>query len=56
MVNLHFFASLGIDQFRFYARFENIGYFWNDRSILEAIGYPIAGTRVRVGITWDFFN
>ena len=56
MVNLHFFASLGIDQFRFYARFENIGYFWNDRTILEADGYTIAGTRVRVGITWDFFN
>lgn len=56
MVNLHFFASLGIDQFRFYARFENIGYLWNDRTILEANGYPIAGTRIRVGITWDFFN
>ncbi len=56
MANLHFFVSLGIDQFRFYARFENIGYFWNDRTILEANGYPIAGTRVRVGISWDFFN
>lgn len=54
--NLDFFASLGIEQFRFYARFENIGYFWTDRTILEAIGYPIAGTRIRVGITWDFFN
>lgn len=56
MFNLHFFASLGIDQFRFYARFENIGYFWNDRTIQEANGYPIAGTRVRVGVSWDFFN
>lgn len=56
MVNLHFFASLGISQFRFYARFENIGYFWNDKTIVESVGYPIAGTRVRVGITWDFFN
>ena len=55
-VNFDFFASLGIEQFRFYARFENIGYFWTDRTLLEAIGYPIAGTRVRVGITWDFFN
>lgn len=56
MANLHFFASLGIDQFRFYARFENIGYFWNDRTIREAVGYSIAGTRIRVGISWDFFN
>jgi len=56
MFNLDVFASMGIAQFRFYARFENIGYFWNDRTILEANGYPIASTRVRVGITWDFFN
>jgi hypothetical protein len=56
MFNMHFFASLGIEQFRFYLRFENIGYFWNDRTIQEANGYPIAGTRIRIGISWDFFN
>lgn len=56
LLNLHAFVSMGIEQFRFYARFENIGYFWNDKTILEAQGYPIAGTRVRVGITWEFFN
>lgn len=56
MFNMHFFASLGIEQFRFYLRFENIGYFWNDRTIHEANGYPIAGTRIRIGISWDFFN
>jgi len=56
MANLHFFTSLGIDQFRFYLRFENIGYFWNDPTIREAVGYPIAGTRIRLGISWDFFN
>lgn len=56
MTNLHFFASMGVSQFRFYVRFENIGYFWNDRTIREAVGYPIAGTRLRVGLTWDFFN
>lgn len=56
MLNLDFFASMGIAQFRFFARFENIGYFWNDRTVLEANGYPIASTRIRVGITWDFFN
>ena len=56
MTNLHFFATMGISQFRFFVRFENIGYFWNDRTIREAVGYPIAGTRFRVGLTWDFFN
>jgi hypothetical protein len=56
MANIHFFASLGIDQFRFYVRFENVGYFWNTPDIYEAAGYPIAGTRIRLGISWDFFN
>lgn len=56
MVNMHFFASMSIQQIRFYLRYENIGYFWNDRSISEALGYPIAGTRIRIGVSWDFFN
>lgn len=56
MFNAHVFAAMGIEQFRFYFRFENLGYFWNDRTIQEMNGYPIAGTRIRVGITWDFFN
>lgn len=56
MTNLHFFAAMGIEQFRFFVRFENIGYFWNDRKIQEAYLYPISVTRLRLGITWDFFN
>lgn len=54
--NLHVFGGFQIDQFRFFVRFENIGYFWNDNSteLLEA--YPITGGQLRVGLTWDFFN
>jgi hypothetical protein len=54
--NLHFFAGFQIDEFKFYVRFENIGYFWNDRNIEIMKNYPIASTQLRVGITWDFFN
>lgn len=54
--NLHAFVSLGISEFRFFLRYENIGYFWNDKLSQEVINYPISGTRMRVGITWDFFN
>jgi hypothetical protein len=54
--NLHAFLSFGIDEFRFYLRYENIGYFWNDRTTQILDQYPLAGTRLRVGITWDFFN
>ena len=54
--NLHFFAGFQIDEFKFYVRFENIGYFWNDHNIAVMKNYPIASTQLRVGITWDFFN
>lgn len=56
MANAHFFFSFSISTFRFFARYENIGYFWNDRTSFEQHNYPIAGTRIRVGISWDFFN
>lgn len=54
--NLHFFAGFQIDEFKFYVRFENIGYFWNDHNIELMKNYPIASNQLRVGITWDFFN
>ena len=56
LLNLHAFATFGIDEFRFYVRYENIGYFWSDRKINEQFGFPISSTRLRVGLTWDFFN
>ena len=55
-VNAHAFMGFQIETFRFYARFENIGYFWTEPTLNELQNYPIAGTRIRVGITWDFFN
>ena len=54
--NLHVFGGFQIDQFRFFVRFENIGYFWNDNSIELLDAYPITGGQLRVGLTWDFFN
>ncbi|MDX2361217.1 MAG: hypothetical protein QNK23_10440 [Crocinitomicaceae bacterium] len=54
--NLHAFFAFGIKEFRFFFRYENIGYFWTKHSNEEATGYPIAVPRMRIGITWDFFN
>ena len=54
--NFHAFISLGISEFRFFIRYENIGYFFNNPLRQELVNYPIAGNRMRVGITWDFFN
>lgn len=56
MANAHFFTTIEISTFRFFVRYENIGYFWNDKTMLEYNRYPIAGQRVRLGLTWSFFN
>lgn len=54
--NLHAFVSLGIAEFRFYIRYENLGAFWWDERNATIEGYPMASTRLRLGLTWDFFN
>ena len=54
--NLHFFTGFQIDEFKFYVRFENIGYFWNQHSMPVLTNHPIPGTQFRLGLTWDFFN
>lgn len=56
LTNLHAFLSFEIDNFRFYTRFENIGSFWSSRDNEELEGYPLNGTRLKIGVTWDFFN
>ena len=56
MTNLSAFVGFAIDEFRFYARVENIGYIWNDRTNQVVVGYPIQKNFIRLGITWDFFN
>ena len=56
MVNAHFFTTIEMSTFRFFVRYENIGYFWTDQTLLSSVGYPIAGQRIRLGLTWTFFN
>ncbi len=56
MVNAHFFTTIEMSTFRFFIRFENIGYFWTDQTLLHSVGYPIAAQRIRLGLTWSFFN
>ena len=54
--NMHAFLSLGISEFRFFVRYENIGYFWSDKTTQTIANYPISPARLRIGLTWDFFN
>lgn len=56
MSNLSAFFGFSLGEFRFYARYENIGYFWNDKTNQVLNGFPIQKNFFRLGITWDFFN
>jgi len=56
MFKLDFFTGFQIAEFRFYFRFENIDYFWNDQTNRTLTGYPITPNVIRLGLTWDFFN
>jgi hypothetical protein len=56
MLNLHAFGGFQIDEFRFFVRFENIGYQWTSSTLEFLDGYPIPSSQLRVGLTWDFFN
>lgn len=56
MFNLHAFGGFQIDEFRFFVRFENIGYQWTPSSMELLQNYPIPSSQLRVGLSWDFFN
>ena len=56
ILNVHVFGGFQIDEFRFFVRFENLGYLWNDRTLQTVQGYPFPSGQLRLGITWDFFN
>lgn len=56
ILNLHAFAGFQIDEFRFFVRYENIGYLWNESALELLKGYPIPSGHLRFGLTWDFFN
>lgn len=54
--DLAFYTGFEVKGFRFFARAENIGYFWNNHMIQTVKGYPIPPMQIRLGITWDFWN
>jgi hypothetical protein len=54
--DLAFYTGFELKGFRFFARAENMGYFWNNRMLQTVKGYPIPPLQIRLGITWDFWN
>lgn len=55
-IDLALFAGFELKGFKFFARAENLGYFWNSRMLQLAKGYPIPPMQIQIGITWDFWN
>jgi len=56
LMDLSVFAGFELKGFKFFARAENLGYFWNNRMLQLAKGYPIPPMQIQLGITWDFWN
>jgi len=54
--NTSAFVSLGISEFRFFFRYENFSYLWSEKKNTVIENYTIPEARMRIGITWDFFN
>jgi hypothetical protein len=55
-IDLAVFAGFELKGVKFFARAENLGYFWNNRMLQLAKGYPIPPMQIQIGITWDFWN
>ena len=55
-INTSAFISLGISEFRFFFRYENFSYLWSDKKGEVIENYTLPEARMRIGITWDFFN
>ncbi len=56
IVRVDIYTGFQIDNFRFFVRYENLDYFWNNRQNFTIQNYPIAPGAIRIGLTWDFFN
>jgi hypothetical protein len=50
------FANFNVNQFRFFARIDNISYLWMEKRIEILKGYYYPSTQFKLGITWDFWN
>ena len=55
-VDLTLFGGFELKGFKFFAKAENLGYFWNNRMLQLAKGYPIPPMQIQIGIIWDFWN
>lgn len=54
--DMSIFSGIELKGFKFFARADNLGYFWNNRMLQVIKGYPIPLMQIKIGITWDFWN
>jgi hypothetical protein len=56
MLGLDAFISIAINEIRFFFKYENISYKWNNKRTQIVNNYVIVPDFMRLGFTWDFFN
>lgn len=56
MLNAGILVGFEVETFRFFARMDNIAYFFTDRSQLFFEGYTLPTWQLKFGLTWDFWN
>ena len=50
------YASIKVQGFRFFAKYENLNDFWDDGVIMEVENYPQFDGRFRMGVSWELRN
>jgi len=55
-MNAGVFTGFEVDKFRFYLRWDNLAYLWENRMQTFVIGSPLPSTQIKIGLTWDFWN
>ena len=55
-MNAGVFTGFEVDKFRFYLRWDNLAYLWENRMQTFVIGSPMPSTQIKIGLTWDFWN
>jgi len=56
MLNAGILVGFEVETFRFFARMDNMAYFFTNRSQLFFEGYTLPTWQLKFGVTWDFWN
>lgn len=50
------FMAIQLGALKAFVRYENLGYFWTDKTYIELTNFPLASPMLKIGLSWDFYN